>query len=90
MGINEIKSGATRTEHDLLGYREVPSDVLYGIQTLRALENFNITGVADYTIGGQSGYTIMASSGLPIIHNQPTTLIQQPLKLQPYAATKNW
>jgi aspartate ammonia-lyase len=39
-------SGArTRTEHDLLGSREVPDDALYGVQTLRALENFPITGV---------------------------------------------
>ena len=35
----------TRTEHDLLGDREVPDDALYGVQTLRALENFAITGV---------------------------------------------
>lgn len=35
----------TRTEHDLLGDREVPFEALYGIQTLRALENFPITGV---------------------------------------------
>jgi len=34
-----------RTEHDLLGEREVPDDALYGIQTLRAAENFPITGV---------------------------------------------
>ena len=34
-----------RTEHDLLGDREVPDDALYGVQTLRALENFPITGV---------------------------------------------
>ena len=34
----------TRTETDLLGDREVPDDALYGIQTLRALENFPITG----------------------------------------------
>ncbi len=34
----------TRTEHDLLGDRDVPDDALYGIQTLRALENFPITG----------------------------------------------
>lgn len=33
-----------RIEHDLLGYREVPSDAYYGIHTLRALENFPITG----------------------------------------------
>jgi len=39
-------SGRTRTEHDLLGDREVPYESLYGIQTLRALENFNISGIA--------------------------------------------
>ena len=35
----------TRRELDMLGYRDVPDDALYGIQTLRALENFPITGV---------------------------------------------
>ena len=34
-----------RTEHDLLGEREVPEEALYGVQTLRAAENFPITGV---------------------------------------------
>lgn len=34
-----------RIESDLLGEREVPAEAYYGIQTLRALENFNITGV---------------------------------------------
>jgi aspartate ammonia-lyase len=37
--------GRTRREHDLLGERDVPDDALYGVQTLRALENFPITGV---------------------------------------------
>ena len=36
--------GRMRTEHDLLGERQVPIDALYGIQTLRATENFPITG----------------------------------------------
>ncbi len=36
----------TRREHDLLGERDVPDDALYGVQTLRALENFPITGTA--------------------------------------------
>ncbi|MFG1491156.1 lyase family protein, partial [Oceanospirillum sp. HFRX-1_2] len=36
---------ATRIEHDLLGDLPVPSNAWYGIQTQRALENFNITGV---------------------------------------------
>lgn len=34
-----------RIEHDLLGEREVPSDVYYGVHTLRALENFPISGI---------------------------------------------
>jgi len=33
-----------RTEHDLLGDRAVPGDAYYGVHTLRALENFPITG----------------------------------------------
>ena len=36
---------ATRLEHDLLGERPVPADCYYGIQTLRAVENFEITGI---------------------------------------------
>ncbi len=43
--VAQYESGRTRTEHDLLGYREVPDEYYYGIQTLRAMENFNITGV---------------------------------------------
>ncbi|MHB1299009.1 MAG: aspartate ammonia-lyase [Gemmatimonadaceae bacterium] len=38
-------SGPSRREHDLLGEREVPEAALYGVQTLRAIENFQITGV---------------------------------------------
>jgi aspartate ammonia-lyase len=46
MGWEQIyRSGATRLEHDLLGDREVPADARYGIQTLRAMENFDITGI---------------------------------------------
>ena len=39
----------SRTEHDFLGEREIPEDVYYGVQTLRALENFNITGITQNT-----------------------------------------
>jgi len=35
----------TRTEHDLLGNMEVPAYAYYGIHTLRALENFPISGI---------------------------------------------
>ncbi|MCR4772890.1 MAG: aspartate ammonia-lyase [Prevotella sp.] len=46
----EQDTAATRTENDLLGTREVPADAYYGIQTLRAIENYNIskTTLKDY------------------------------------------
>lgn len=34
-----------RKEKDLLGIRDVPQTALYGVQTLRAKENFSITGI---------------------------------------------
>ncbi len=34
-----------RIEHDLLGNREVPASAYYGVHTLRAMENFPITGM---------------------------------------------
>lgn len=35
----------TRTERDPLGTLEVPGDALYGVQTLRAIQNFPISGL---------------------------------------------
>jgi len=37
--------GDVRTEHDSLGERELPDEAYYGVQTLRAMENFAISGV---------------------------------------------
>ena len=34
-----------RLEHDLIGEKRVPADAYYGVQTLRAIENFRISGV---------------------------------------------
>ena len=34
-----------RTEKDLLGVLEVPAQAYYGIQTLRAVHNFRLSGV---------------------------------------------
>ena len=36
-------SKKTRTESDLIGSREVPKSALYGVQTLRGIENFRIS-----------------------------------------------
>ena len=38
-------STKTRIEKDLLGELAVPADAYYGVQTARALENFQISGV---------------------------------------------
>jgi aspartate ammonia-lyase len=37
---------AFRREHDLLGERDVPADAYYGIQTLRAVENFHLADLS--------------------------------------------
>src|SRR5215212_9689238 len=37
-------TAATRSEHDLLGDRDVPAEAYWGVHTLRATENFPITG----------------------------------------------
>jgi len=37
-------AGDYRVEEDLLGKKEVPASAYYGVQTVRACENFNITG----------------------------------------------
>ena len=50
IGINGIENNGTevkkyRLEHDSIGEKEVPIDAYYGVQTLRAHENFYITGL---------------------------------------------
>ncbi|WP_421014277.1 lyase family protein, partial [Glutamicibacter creatinolyticus] len=39
-----LLSGQTRTEHDLIGDLEIPVEAYWGVHTLRAKENFHITG----------------------------------------------
>jgi aspartate ammonia-lyase len=36
---------AVRTEHDSLGEREVPENAYYGVQTIRGMENFPLSGI---------------------------------------------
>lgn len=38
--------GQPRVEKDLLGEKQIPGDAYYGVQTLRALENFKLSGIA--------------------------------------------
>ena len=43
---NESIKGKFRIERDSIGEKEVPVDAYYGVQTLRAAENFPITGLS--------------------------------------------
>lgn len=38
-------SGKTRREHDLLGEMEIPDEYYFGVQTMRAVDNFHISRV---------------------------------------------
>ncbi|GAB3223401.1 aspartate ammonia-lyase [Algoriphagus aestuariicola] len=40
-----VEAQQTRTEHDLLGEKQIPADAYYGVQTARALENFPVSGI---------------------------------------------
>src|SRR6266852_4525687 len=40
-----VAPSATRTEKDSLGTKKIPANVYYGIQTLRAVENYPISGM---------------------------------------------
>jgi aspartate ammonia-lyase len=42
----QTKAIQTRTEKDLLGDKQIPADAYYGVQTARAIENWQISGVA--------------------------------------------
>src|SRR5262245_54843005 len=41
----KTKKAATRTEHDLLGEKQIPADAYYGVQAARGMENFQLSGV---------------------------------------------
>jgi aspartate ammonia-lyase len=41
-----LDPSAYRVERDLLGQQKIPAQAYYGIQTYRALENFQLSGVA--------------------------------------------
>ncbi|MBU2710980.1 aspartate ammonia-lyase [Zooshikella harenae] len=43
---SNVNTDKVRKEKDLLGEKEVPINAYYGIQTQRAIENFQITGVS--------------------------------------------
>lgn len=45
-------SGKTRLESDLIGEMQVPVEALYGVQTLRGIENFPISRfhLSDYPL----------------------------------------
>lgn len=45
LDLDTKNTAATRIEEDLLGERHVPAEAYYGIHTLRAIENFNISNV---------------------------------------------
>jgi len=43
--VRSIHAQNVRTERDLLGEKQIPAEAYYGVQTARALENFQISGV---------------------------------------------
>lgn len=53
---NMLQIESSRIEQDLLGKKQIPQHSYYGIHTLRAIENFQISGLAV----GQQVHTLFA------------------------------
>ncbi len=72
-----FRAGAkTRTEKDLLGEREVPAGALYGIHTVRAIENFPLANrpmhiLLVHAFGAVKLACARANRELGIWHNDP-------------------
>ncbi len=45
LSVSAVGQDKVRVERDLLGDKQIPADAYYGVQTARALENFQISGV---------------------------------------------
>ena len=43
--MDDMKKTDYRVEKDSIGVKDIPEEVYYGVQTLRAAENFHITGL---------------------------------------------
>lgn len=74
----------TRTESDLIGAIEVPESALYGVQTLRGIQNFQISGqkLSDYPLFVKGlAYTKMAAAkanhGLRLMSDEQHAAIKQ-------------
>ena len=65
----------TRLEHDLLGDRDVPAAAYYGVHTLRAVENFPITGTLDRDLPGPDRRAGLRSSRPPPSANRELGLL---------------
>ncbi len=75
-------SGKTRSEHDLLGDKLVPEEALFGVQTLRAIENFNISNnkLSDFpefikAFGITKKGAVLANYGLGLIEEETKNAI---------------
>ena len=69
--------GKTRIEHDLLGDKAVPVEALFGVQTLRCIENFDISKqvLSDYpqfikAFGMVKMGAILANHRLGLVSNE--------------------
>ena len=58
--MKEELSTKTRTESDLIGSREIPESAMYGVQTLRGIENFRISKFH------LNEYPLFIDAGLPL------------------------
>ncbi|OKH30992.1 aspartate ammonia-lyase [[Phormidium ambiguum] IAM M-71] len=62
--MTEIDNAAYRIEKDSMGERQIPADAYYGIQTLRATENFPISGLKPLATYVDAGILIKKATAI--------------------------
>lgn len=80
----------TRTERDLLGEMEVPNDVYYGVHTMRAIDNFQISWVTINNVPEFIRGMVMVKKQQPWPIAVCTRCPRRKLKLLSGPATRFW
>ena len=83
-------SGKTRTEHDLLGNKEIPVEFYFGVQTMRAIENFNISRVRLYFFPELIKALAMVKEAAAMANRDLGLIDRQLLRLAKRCGPVNW
>lgn len=80
----------TRIERDLLGEMEVPNDVYYGVHTMRAIDNFQISWVTINNVPEFIRGMVMVKKAAAMANRRLHTLPKKKQKPSSGPVTRSW